>query len=196
MSDDKFYVYQYLRERASEHGPVGSPFYIGKGTANRAYVKHNGVHLPRDRANIVLIARNLSEDEAFCMEKQLIGFYGRVDIGTGCLLNLTDGGEGLAGRKYTQETRNKIGAAHKGKIVSAETKAKLSEKAKNRKASDEHRAKISESLRNRVITKETRKKLSILGKSHRISEEGKLRISAANKGRIPWNKGVKNDSGI
>ena len=188
-----FYVYQYLRERASDHGPVGSPFYIGKGARKRCFVKHCTIHIPCDKSNIVILAKGLSEDEAFCMEKQLIAFYGRIDNGTGCLRNLTDGGEGMSGRLYSGATRAKIGKAHKGKKVSDETRAKLSSKAKLRKSSAEQRAKISASLRTRVITPETRAKLSILGKSHRITKEGKSRISAANKGRIPWNKGVKGD---
>ena len=190
------YVYQYLRSIATEHGPVGSPYYIGKGKGKRAHVQHTTIHIPRDKANIVFLAKNLLEDEAYCMEKQLIAFYGRIDNGTGCLRNLTDGGEGLAGRIYTAETRAKIGKAHKGKHVSDETCAKISEKAKLRKHTAAQKAKISASLRTRVITQETRAKLSILGKKHRISDAGKARISAANKGRTPWNKGVKNDSNL
>lgn len=186
-----FYVYQYLRERASEYGPVGSPFYVGKGKGKRAHVQHTTVHIPQSKVNIVILASNLEEDEAFCMEKQLIAFYGRIDNKTGCLRNLTDGGEGLAGRIYTTETRAKIGKAHKGKHVSDETCAKISAKAKLRKHTAAQKAKISASLRTRVITQETRAKLSILGGKHRISDAGKARISAANKGKIPWNKGVK-----
>lgn len=191
-----FYVYQYVRTRATEHGPVGSPYYIGKGKERRSHSKKHTVHLPIDKSCIVIIEDNLSEDEAYCMEKQLIAFYGRIDNGTGCLRNLTDGGEGLAGRIYTAETRAKIGKAHKGKHVSDETCAKISEKAKLRKHTAAQKAKISASLRTRVITQETRAKLSILGKKHRISDAGKARISAANKGRTPWNKGVKNDSNL
>jgi hypothetical protein len=57
----KFYVYVYLRTD-------GTPYYVGKGTKDRAWQKHmrkNGNQLavpPRDR--IVFVAQNLLEEEA------------------------------------------------------------------------------------------------------------------------------------
>ena len=56
---------------------------------------------------------NLSEDEAFDLEIKLIAEYGRKDLGTGCLLNFTDGGEGLS--NPSKETREKISQANIGK---------------------------------------------------------------------------------
>lgn len=44
----------------------------------------------------------------------------------GCrLTNLTDGGDGVPGYRASPETCAKIGAVHRGKIMSAETKAKI-----------------------------------------------------------------------
>jgi len=106
-----FYIYEYLRSRASEHGPVGSPYYVGKGRHGRAFNKAHRVRPPKDKANIIFVAKNLAEDEAFQMEKELIAFYGRVAIGTGCLQNLTDGGEGHAGHSPSAETRIKLSKA-------------------------------------------------------------------------------------
>ena len=37
----------------------------------------------------------------------VIAFYGRINNDTGCLANLTDGGEGMSGWVPSEETRQK-----------------------------------------------------------------------------------------
>jgi hypothetical protein len=54
----------------------------------------------------------------------LIRFYGRKDLGTGILRNLTDGGEGTSGWIPSEEVRAKMSAANTGKKQSAEHTAK------------------------------------------------------------------------
>jgi hypothetical protein len=56
---------------------------------------------------IQIIQDNLNENEAFNLECKLIAQYGRKDLGTGILRNMTDGGEGVSGRIDTQETIQK-----------------------------------------------------------------------------------------
>jgi hypothetical protein len=87
---NEFYVYGYLRED-------NTPYYIGKGKGYRAW-KSKGriVHPPKDKNKLVIYKDNLTEDEAFELEKQLIGKYGRKDRGTGILSNKTDGGGGMS----------------------------------------------------------------------------------------------------
>jgi hypothetical protein len=100
----RFYVYAYLRSEDSDTAKAGTPYYIGKGTGKRAYKKHRKSNItPKDKSNIVIIKDLLSESDAFELEKQLIQQYGRKDIGTGILSNLTDGGEGSYGYKHTPE---------------------------------------------------------------------------------------------
>ena len=93
-----YYVYAYTYED-------GSPYYIGKGKGNRAYTKHKRNLLPQDRSCIVILQENLSESDAYTLEVELIKTYGRIDLGSGPLRNLTDGGEGASGSSYHHRIR-------------------------------------------------------------------------------------------
>jgi hypothetical protein len=73
----------------------------------------------------IKIREHLTEDEAMIVEMALIKAIGRLDQGTGPLVNLTDGGEGTTGWKPTEETRKKLGQHLKGKHLSPEHRQKL-----------------------------------------------------------------------
>jgi hypothetical protein len=141
-----FYVYAYLREN-------GTPYYIGKGKGFRLYVKKRIVPLPsKDR--IIYLKRNLTEQEAIKHEIYMISVYGRKDLGTGILRNLTDGGEGTSGWVPSSETRKKFSEINKGRTASEETKRKMSESQKGRTHSEETKRNISNALSGKKKSKE------------------------------------------
>ena len=90
MTDNIFYTYAYLRKGD------GTPYYIGKGKGKRAYDSTHRVKVPDDRDRIIFLKENVSEREAWDYEREMIQFYGRKDLGTGILRNMSDGGEGPA----------------------------------------------------------------------------------------------------
>lgn len=100
---NRFYVYHWLRED-------GTPYYIGKGQTNRAFDKRRSYIPPRNRIKIV--KDNLTEQQAFDLERKEILKYGRKDLGTGILRNKTEGGDG---HTPTDQTRKKLSLALKGK---------------------------------------------------------------------------------
>lgn len=124
---NNFYVYGYTRSKSSETAQENTFYYIGKGCGNRAYKSHNKIKVPEDDTHIIMIAENLSESRAFEIEKELIRKYGRKDIGTGILLNRTDGGEGQSGRKMSVETKRKLSESKRGKKLGAQSEIQKSQ---------------------------------------------------------------------
>jgi hypothetical protein len=119
-----YYTYAYLREDRT-------PYYIGRGKGRRAYCQNHTVPPPpKDR--ILILKTGLTYAESVQHEVYMIAIFGRKDNGTGILRNLTDGGEGTVGFKFTEEQIN-----HRRKIQTG------------RRASDEHRQNISNGLKNR-----------------------------------------------
>jgi hypothetical protein len=150
--DNRFYTYAWLRED-------GTPYYIGKGKGRRAWTqsgrKNNAKMPPGER--ILILKKNLTEEEAFKHEIYMIAIYGRKDLGTGILHNFSDGGEGVS--QPSPEAREKIGAANRGKIRTQETREKLRASHLGKKLPLEQREKISNSLKGRVFTEEHKRKI-------------------------------------
>ncbi len=106
LVSDKFYTYTWLRKD-------GTPYYIGKGTKRRAFLSCEG-HRPPKSENII-VQDHVSEADAFEAEIFLIAYYGRKDQGTGCLRNLTDGGDGVSGYIMPQHVKDKVSISKQGK---------------------------------------------------------------------------------
>jgi hypothetical protein len=97
-----FYTYAYLRTDRT-------PYYVGKGKDDRIYRKGGRIFSPpKDKSRIIFLKQNLTEQEAFKHERYMIDIFGRKNINSGILLNLTDGGEGFSGFKLSEERKNDI----------------------------------------------------------------------------------------
>lgn len=94
----QFYVYAYLRNKDSITAKAGTPYYIGKGTGDRAWkhCKNDSIHPPIDLSKVIILEDNLTELGAFALERRMIQWWGRLDNNTGILRNKTDGGQGGA----------------------------------------------------------------------------------------------------
>lgn len=200
-----YYVYLYVK-------PDGTPFYIGKGKEDR-YLYHlqeakksrtkdsNKLKINTIRKilkqglepQIRFIDTDLSEEQAFELEEFLIKEIGRIDLGTGTLTNLTNGGEGLSGlirdisgennpnhgntgdksawwgRKHSEETKEKMRLAQLGRVITEEHKQKM-----RKPKSEQGRANIAKAR---------------LESDYRSSEETKHKLSESLKGRPSPMKG-------
>jgi hypothetical protein len=139
----------YMHTRKTD----GRIIYIGIGNKKRPYSFdrenphwHNIVN--KYGHDVTILVENLTWKEACDLEIKMIAFYGRVkphkkNPNYGCLVNMTDGGEGAKGNVKSKETRNKLSKALKGK-----------------KKPEGHGDKIAAYNRNRVRTKESNEKIS------------------------------------
>ena len=177
-----YYTYAYLREDKT-------PYYIGKGTGNRIYSTNRIIKPPKDKSRIIYLKQNLTETEAFRHEIYMISVFGRKDLGTGILYNMTNGGDGSSGWVPSEEYRKKMSEAKKGKTHSEDSKKKMSVAQKGKTLSEEHRRKMSEANKDKTLSEEHRRKISEAHKGKIASEETKIKLSEAQKGNKNHNYG-------
>ena len=159
-----YYTYAYLREDLS-------PYYVGKGRGHRAFTNDRR-NKPPCLDRIVLLRENMSEKQAFAHEIEMIKTWGRKDLGTGMLRNLTDGGDGTSGWRMSLEHKAKLLLANLGSKRGKEYCAKLSV----RKMGNKYR--LGSKLGYETIEK---MRLANLGK--KLSNDHKAKLSLAHLGK-------------
>lgn len=177
-------------------------FYVGKGRARRAQdLSHRNPH----HANVVAKygAENIlfgkiecsSEEVAFELEKGLIKCLRRMGVQ---LTNQTDGGEGVSGLVFSEESKAKISKAGLGRRFSEEHKAKIGDAGRGRTHSEESKVKISEARRGVPsprkgvsLSEAIRQKIRAANLGKRATPITIEKLSKARKGRVHANNGVR-----
>lgn len=157
----------YLHRKKTDN----SVFYVGVGNLKRAYSKQRSDWWNKvvDKYGYVIeiYKDNLTKEESFELEIELISKYGRIDLKNGQLINQTKGGitvEGMSDeilkRKKnklksivrTEEWKNKISVSHKGKQKSKEHKENIAKSRLGKKIPEEVKAKMRLSNKSKIIT--------------------------------------------
>lgn len=190
----KYYVYAYLRNKDSKTAKAGTPYYIGKGSGNRAWKRHQNVKIPKDSFYTVILESNLTELGAFALERRMIQWYGRKDLGTGILMNKTDGGDGAPGVICNEARNQKISDSLSGRRKSTDHKLALSK-------SHTGKTQSSKTIQNRVskLTGKKRTDEFKIAQSERFIGKPKPWLvgrEGANKGRKWWNNGTSSKLSI
>lgn len=182
--ENKFYVYEHIRP------DTGKVCYVGKGHGSRAWdmrqrrAHHKNIQakLARDGLEMrVRIVRDcLPERCAFVLERIVIALHREKGAK---LCNLTDGGEGPAGYRHTEEWKAENSRRMKGRPRDPRASEKTAEKLRGRPLSEEHKRKLSESHKGYAPTDTQRENLSKALKGRFFSEEHRRKISEAKRGR-------------
>lgn len=178
--ENKFYVYVHLRKD-------GTPFYVGKGSKDRAYTtasrskwwksvvkKEYGGKFP----DVRFLENRLTEEQSLDREIFWIKKFGRKKIHpNGLLINHSDGGDGL--KNPSDDIRNKIGSAMRGKKHSKETISKMSKSRSGINHPMYGKKHSADFCKKQSILKRGNK--NMLGKKH--SDAAKRKMSIAQMGK-------------
>ena len=172
--NNHYYIYIYLDPRKSGKYCYSDicflfePLYIGKGKDKRYKRLDNRNNLFKNKINrikkcgyeliVFKLHENLNEEQSFELEKKLIKEIGRIDLNTGLLVNMTDGGEGSSGCVISEETKNNIKKRMIGKNNPMFGKCVYGMLGKKHK--EESRRLISEKACGRKLSREIKKKFS------------------------------------
>ncbi len=182
------YVYIYYDPRKE---PI-EPIYVGKGNDERLrdhlYLKTNNIlnskiNKIRELGLYPIIEKyidNISDDEAYKIEIELISKFGKIVDNTGTLCNYCDGGKGgRLGFKHSEETKKLFSEQRKGK---SQTENQYEANC-NRVISEEHKESIRKKLKGTKRSEESIEKTRLWHLGSKRSEETKKLFSEQRKGK-------------
>ena len=149
----------------------------------------NGMKLPvydwirkHGGENIVakVVKSSLTLEEAYAVEKELIKELRLANVP---LLNLADGGTGGYTGPPSKEAREKMAAGSRGRVRSQEERDKLSAANKGKKPSKVAIEASKQYNATHIVSEETRKKMSASFKGRIFSQEHRQKLRDANLGK-------------
>ncbi len=191
LQNNKFCVYKIINL-------INGKVYIGKTSdINNRWKKHIKIAKNREKKayqylhksinkygveNFIIeeLENNITEQEAFDREKFWIIFFNSRDPNVG--MNLTDGGEGVSGLKWNEDSRDKIRGSNNhnfGKHLTEDVKDKLSKSLSGE--------------RNGFFGKKHSEEVISFLKNRRVSGEVKHLISKNCQGEKQWNAKFSNE---
>ena len=171
-------------------------FYIGVGIhMSRAYQKYKRNKFWNNVVNkhgykVDILYNDICYELALEKERELVLLYGRRNINTGCLVNLTDGGLGSIGYKPSAEALAKISATSKGRKWSEEQKIRWRSKM-TFIVSEEAKQKVRIALTGRKRPQEVIEKIRQSRIGIKVSESAKQKLRDFYKVNPPKWKGTK-----
>jgi hypothetical protein len=193
-----FYTYAHYRKNDDS----GLPFYIGKGSGKRAFVRRRTAYwkniVAKNGLRVDILCSWPSEEDAFIHEKVLIEIFKSMGA---CECNLTKGGEGPSGMTHSEQVKQRMREKHTGVPLSNSHKLALQSvwareevKEKHRAAllrswdNPERRAKQSQIQKQLKSTEEARQHMKEISKKCRQNPEINQKIIAACKAALTGKK--------
>lgn len=180
------YVYGHYKADTNEL------FYIGKGSGKRAWDKQKRNRYWKSVANkhgliVKILEDNLSEEDAFEKEKQLI-----AEVGIANLTNILEGGEGITSKEAVALAKNPNWITKQRENTRAATSENLewlvqnAEKNRRIASNPARNKKMAETLRNKPDVKErmsviSKKRWSAMTPEQRATEAIRLRKISKNR---------------
>lgn len=141
-------VYQHRRLDTNEIFYIGIGKTIARSKSKKSRNRYWHHIVDKVGYCVEILHNNITWDDACELEMSYIKQYGRQDLGTGMLVNMTDGGDGSVNVIVTEESRNKISKIHKDKPLSIEHKEKIGKsnigKNVGKKRTEEQKKQMSE----------------------------------------------------
>ena len=147
--EKKYVIYRHLK-------PNGEVFYIGIGSEKRAYQKNPRSDFWKRVVSIhgyevQILKSDLTWEDACELEILLISWYGRRNLNTGTLVNMTEGGDGSVGYSPSEESRRRKSEKMKGVPKSEKARKNMNKSKIGKSISEEHRLKCKLSNAKKVI---------------------------------------------